>query len=283
MLSQIGINLAAVFVLFIARLLGFDVYGRVLHALRRMRTFLRFGTRRHRVYLVYTDCDDDSYASDRLASAIKQEFKSKLDSRVDTIVLREATELLRWPLIKRHVAGVVVLLTDVTQLASKVSERKVIQERLTKYVTRGGCLILGHDVLYRRSRNDRLQRLAGCRLDGFVACTGPVHYERVNFGARKTSHSSLLESLPTKVALMDNEVVSGGWQDDVEYLYVWSENREIPLATRRRTGRGVVFWVNSGDHGPLGPPRSVARPEEGLVRMVTRLLHDPDESATSPA
>ena len=64
--SEILVNLAAVVIVFVARLLGFDVYSRLIRIGRRTSMLARrtFGVR---TVLLYTDCDDELHTSRTLA------------------------------------------------------------------------------------------------------------------------------------------------------------------------------------------------------------------------
>lgn len=268
--GEIFINLIAVFIVFIARLLGLDIYSRLLRGARHLGLTLTnlHGTQ---TVVVYTDCDDELHTTRALSAGLVEALK-ELGVRTRSTVVRHGDDLLRLPLSHRRILGILLLLTDVTQFTSRPKDRARLQERLVKYVHGGGCLVLGHDVLYRRTRNERLQKLAGCQLTSFHGVDDPVEYVKVSSGARATDNAALLAVLPDSLALGDNEVVSGTWMQDVEYLYVWQADSQVPLLTRRPLGDGVVFWLNSGDQNAVGPPRAIARPEPGLVQLLARLL-----------
>lgn len=268
--QEIFVNLFAVFLVFIARLLGFDVLSRIIRLSRRFPMFMR-KLNRTRTLIVFTDCDDELHTTRALAASLGNTLNT-LGRRVKTEIVRDGVDLARCPFSTSTVIGVVLLLTDVTQLSARPRDRAHLQNRLVKYVHSGGCLILGHDVIYRRTRNERLQRLAGCVLDNFKRMEEPVRYQKVESGPRATINADLLSALPSSLELGDNEVVIGKWMADVEYLYHWQNDETVPLVTRRTVGDGRVYWVNSGDTDISGPPRALARPEDGFVTLLATLI-----------
>lgn len=269
-ISDILVNLIAVFIVFVARLLGFDAYSRAIRGVRRIPLSVRRLGGRSTV-LLYTDCDDELHASRNLADNLER-YAAELGRPVRFRVVRDGIDLARSPFASRSVLAVVILLTDVTQLSARPRDRVRVQNSLIRYVHRGGCLVLGHDVIYRRTRNERLQRLAGCALDTFHRLDEATGYVKVVSGPRATEEREILDTLPDRFELDDNEVVVGKWGKDVEYLYTWAENPEVPLVTRRSVGRGRVYWVNSGDSNADGPPRSIGRPEFGLVKLLGTII-----------
>ncbi|PPK70374.1 hypothetical protein V5P93_000746 [Actinokineospora auranticolor] len=268
--DEVGVNLVAVFIVFIARVFGFDVYTRLIRGGRAGRVRTRRLWRADTV-LLYTDCDDELHTSNALAKRLQAEM-TEAGTRTKVSVVRDGGDLARWP-FSRPIAGIVLLITDVTQLSSRPRERERLQKRLAHYVRGGGCLVLGHDVIWRRSRNERLQKLAGCSLDKFERSDAPIRYTRVDSGPRACEYADLLADLPESLDLSDNEVVVGTWHRDVDFLYCWDGDPEVPLVTRRVVGDGHVYWVNSGDTDGDGPPRSLARPESGLVTLLATLVN----------
>lgn len=274
-LAEIAVNLAAAItvfmIVFTMRFFGFDTFSGLIRTARRLPLLGRRLARRKTV-LVYTDCDDEGHTTKTLSDRLEHQLGSSHGVRVRTKVARDGIDLLRWPLPKSDVLGVIVLITDVTQLSAQPRDRKCLQENLSRYVKKGGRLVLGHDVIYRRSRNDQLQKLAGGALDSYQRVSRPVTYVKVDAGDRVTSNAALLADLPDEFELGDNEVVIGEWADDVEYLYRWERNRRVPLVTRRSVGLGHVYWVNSGDTNARGPSRSIARPEDQFLSLLAKLL-----------
>lgn len=269
-ISDVAINLIAVFIVFLGRLLGFDLYARSVRLYRRTRVGIRRLTGGTTI-VVYTDCDDELHTSRTLADHLETTVRAD-GRRVRVKVVRDGVDLGRCSFSPKAVLAVLVLLTDVTQLDTDKRDRVRLQRRLINYVHNGGCLVLGHDVIYRRSRNEHLQRLAGCALDNFSRTRERVRYVRVDEGPRATTHTTLRTRAPETFSLTDNEVIVGEWNDDVEFLYVWDRDENTPLVTRRTVGKGTVFWVNSADSSGKGAPRSLARPEPAFVALLNLLV-----------
>ncbi|WP_018683329.1 hypothetical protein [Actinokineospora enzanensis] len=267
--DEVGVNLVAVFVVFVARVLGFDVYARAIRGRRALGTGVR-RLWRTRTVLLYTDCNDELHTSKALAARLQEDLLAA-GFRVRVRMARDGADLARWS-FSRSVVGIILLITDVTQLSVRPRDRDRLQKRLVRYVHRGGCLVLGHDVIWRRSRNERLQKLAGCSLDTFERSTEPIRYTRVDSGPRASDHTDLLAALPETMELGDNEVVIGRWNRDVDFLYCWADRPDTPLVTRRSIGDGRVYWVNSGDSDSSGPPRSLARPERPFIILLAALI-----------
>jgi hypothetical protein len=270
--GEILINLVAVVIVFVTRLLGFDILNRLIRVTRRLSMLIRrvFGVR---TVLLYTDCDDELHTSRTLARHIEN-ATTNYGKRVRVVVAPNGADLMRRPVSGPGMHAVILIVTDVTQFTSKARDSVRFQNTLARYAHRGGCLILGHDVIWRRSRNKRLQELAGCTLDKFTRVNRVVHYVRVDHGDRMTSDKELLDNLPQVMALGDNEVVIGSWKRDVEYLYHWQDDENVPLVTRRTVGNGKVYWLNSGDSNALGPPRTLAKPDEQFVEMLVAMIRD---------
>jgi hypothetical protein len=269
--GEVLINLAAVLIVFITRLLGFDILSRMIRFGRRIAALTRrvVGVR---TVLLYTDCDDELHTSRTLARHIES-ATSDYGLRVRVKVALNGADLMRRPISGPGLHAVILLVTDVTQFTSKRRDNDRFQNGLARYAHGGGCLILGHDVVYRRSRNKRLQELAGCSLDRYARPNNRVvHYVRVDYGDRMSADKELLRALPQVMALGDNEVVIGSWKADVEYLYHWQDDETVPLVTRRTVGNGKVYWLNSGDSNASGPPRALAKPDEQFIELLGALI-----------
>ncbi len=268
-LDEVVVNLVAVVVVFVARLLGFDLYSRVIRAGRRWFVLFR-RVFRTKTILLYTDCNDELITSRALAGRLREQLRGRgLKTRVK--VTRDSVDLTRWT-FSRSILGIVILITDVTQLSARPRDRDRIQKRLVRYVHRGGCLVLGHDAIYTRSRNDRLQKLAGGTLDDFKTIDNPLTYTRVDTGPRSTADTTLLNALPPTITLTDNEIVTGTWHTAVDFLYCHDNDTTKPLVTHRRVDRGRVFWMNTGNTTRTGPPPSLARPDT-FANVLSVLIH----------
>lgn len=270
LIDKVLLNLLVVLIVFIAKLFGLDVFSRTIRLSRRFLITIRNIGRKATIVL-FTDCDDELHTTRALAVDVETALKTS-GIRAKVIAVRDGLDLLRYPLTASSIASIVLLLTDVTQFSSYPRDRAELQTMLVKYAHGGGCLILGHDVIYRRSRNERLQKLAGCVLDKFKRVEESVKYIKVGVPPRATADAKLLAELPDALELTDNEVVIGEWMADVEYLYHWQKDEAVPLVTRRAVGSGRVYWVNSGDTNISGPPRSLARPEGDFINLLATLI-----------
>jgi hypothetical protein len=267
-LDEVVVNLVAVVIVFIARLMGFDIYSRSIRGSRRAFALIRRAMLTKTV-LLYTDCNDDLTTSRTLATNLRKQLRT-LGIRVRVKVTKDGVDLTRWS-FSTSILSIIILITDVTQLSARPKDRETIQKRLARYVHRGGCLVLGHDVIYRRSRNERLQRLAGGTLDDYEPVPGAIEYTRIDSGPRACQDKDLLADLPPTLKLADNEIVTGQWHSGVDFLYCHGGNERVPLVTHRAVARGRVFWVNSGNTNKDGPPPALARPE-GFVGVVSALI-----------
>src|SRR5262249_29170725 len=79
----------------------------------------------------------------------------------------------------KWVTAIILLDTDVTKLADKASIQTRIENRLERYVSRGGTLVGSHDLIYRRVRCKVLQEMFGCKTTQFERRPEKVHYQLV--------------------------------------------------------------------------------------------------------
>lgn len=273
-------EIAIVLILGIGRLLGFDFYYRVLKIYRYIyfNIVAMFG---YKYVIVYTDCDVNGYTTNRIARLLK----SHVDAKNIYIPINSPTKLNLYPIQPRLCNAVLLIITDVTQLSTSERIRHKIQNDIEKFVVNGGVLILGHDAVYRRTKNEILQHLAGCELLEYSRLTDDqleyVRYDKIsdNEEYRVLRDDDFLKDLPEKFALFDNEIVAGKWTKDVKYLYALhdeKEGRNIPLVTRRQRDKGCVFWLNSGDKAGEGEPVSVTEMDENLLSVICKFVeHDP--------
>lgn len=257
--------------LFFLRLIGIDIFIKAIKAYNFARLLVLKYIYRRLVVVVYTDAHDNGNSTISLCSRIASELKNV---KAKPIPLKASEDLQTWPMFPSLISAIVVILTDVTPLSSNKPKREKIQNSMSKYATDGGILVLGHDVLYRRSRNGILQQLCGVTLNKFFRYENRVKYRRNEalIKNRVTTNTALLNNLPDTLELDDRECVTGDWAEHVEYLYVSNDAKQIPLVTRQEIGDGVVFWVNSGDHTEEGPPPSLAKPADDLVNLLSIII-----------
>lgn len=270
-LTQVATQLTLLIIVGVLRLFGVDIFARILKAWRFFLLLIRKSLG-HEAALLYTDCDVDG-------SDITHRFADKLGlrlaehgARIDVLPLKAGASLQYWPLSIWAVRAVVLLVTDITKLSAYPKRRMRIEKRLARFCHRGGTLVLGHDVIYRRAQNSYLERLAGCRLTRYLAAPNGVAYVKVITGDRVSTDKHLLDDLPDSLNLEDGEIITGNWAEHVEFVYVLEGDANWPLVTRKTYGSGLVFWINSGDQGEDGPPRSISRPSSDLINLITELI-----------
>lgn len=256
----------------VLRLLGIDVFGKFQKFTRSVALCSRL-VFRERVALLSTDCDEEVAITKKLAAALTRKLRDE-GARVRVVPISSSESILRWPLSLKAITAIAILYTDVTRLSTDPKRRDQIQRRLVRFCHKGGTLILGHDLIYRRVQNTRLQKLAGCRLTKFESMPQGVKYVKLEDGSRMTSHTKLLDNLPSSFLFYDHEVLSGTWADDTEFLYVLEGDSKRPLVTRRTSGAGCVFWLNTGDQNEDGPPRPIAQPAPELTTLLARFITD---------
>ena len=223
-----------------------------------------------RTVIILCDADEHNVIARTFARKLGQEAKSH-GLRFRAVAVSSGSAIVGFPLLPVLVQAVVLIVTDVTPLSVETKRRELIQHRLIKYATAGGTLLLFHDTLYRRTRNELLQKFAGGKITHFSNCP-VVHYTKYRSGPFLSRNSALLAELPDNVSLSDKELLGGEWDAGVEFLYVKAGSSDVPLITRRECGEGVVFWLNSGDTDKAGPAGSVAVPELPLISLVEKFI-----------
>jgi hypothetical protein len=270
-LAQVATQLTLLIIVGLLRLFGVDIFARILKAWRLFLLLMRKSLG-HEAVLLYTDCDvDGSDITDRFAERLALRLAER-EERIDVLPLKAGDSLQYWPLSTWAVRAVVLLVTDITKLSAYPKRRKRIEKRLARFCQRGGTLVLGHDVIYRRAQNSYLERLAGCKLTRYEAAPNGVAYVKVVTGDRVSTDRHLLDDLPGSLNLKDGEIITGNWAEHVEYLYILEGRPDWPLATRKTYGSGLVFWINSGDQGENGPPRSISKPSPDLLKVMAELI-----------
>lgn len=243
---------------------GLDRNGWLFRIYRVKDLFLA-ELRRQKIVLLCTDCHDEGATTSTLVKRLNAD-KTLAASRLKVRGLDNFETLVRWP-FSRQIHSIIILSTDVTPLSVDDKRRKRLEKRLARYAIRGGRLILGHDVLYRRARNDNLQQLVGGRVWGFdFSDTGKIDY------CWNPDSGVDIGELPRAFSLSDGELLRGRWAADVEAVFVSRSEPDVPLVTRREVGKGLTFWLNSGDHTETGPPRSIAQPEPIFVQLLAWAL-----------
>jgi len=257
-------------VLFLLRTIGVDLYIKSKKTINFFLFSFRTIVFRKKCILLYTDANDNGSSTSGLCQKLTNSLQ---DKNIKVIPLESSEDLLMQPLSPFFIRSIIIILTDVSPLSSDKAKRNKIQKELAKYADKGGILILGHDVLYRRSRNNILEKLCGVTLTNFFKCESLTKYKKnTKLIERITKNQKLLDELPDKLSLNDGECVTGDWADHVKFLYISDDEKQIPLVTYQEVGNGVINWINSGDHTESGPPSSIAEPAEGIIILLDRLI-----------
>ena len=158
------------------------------------------------------------------------------------------------------VHSIILIITDCTKFSTNSIAVQRINMALTEYVRRGGKLISAHDVIYRRTKNELLQNMYGCKIAYFKQID-TVHYKKTS----ECLEEGAFSSLPEEFDLHDAEICWGDLAEDVE-IYFETEDG-IPLVFSREYGRGVCIYLNSGEFKER-PPRSILKPEKDFVKLI---------------
>ncbi|MGN1433511.1 MAG: toll/interleukin-1 receptor domain-containing protein [Ruminococcus sp.] len=164
-----------------------------------------------------------------------------------------------------NIDSVILMITDVTKLSNYEFALKRINKLLVKYVKNGGRLICTHDVIYRRTRNELLQEMYGCKITNFLQ-TPTVQYIKTDFCLEENAFSEL----PNSFALNDGEICWGDLAPDVDVFFATEDG--IPLVFAREYGKGVCIYLNSGDY-KNHPPRSILKPEKYFISLLKTSIH----------
>lgn len=159
---------------------------------------------------------------------------------------------------------IILIDTDVTKLSNNDSTLERINEALVGYVEGGGRLICTHDLIYRRTRNEPLQNMYGCRITNFQPQPA-VRYIKTEDCAEQGTFASL----PEEFVLHDDEICWGSIAPDVEVYFETEDGR--PLVFSREYGNGVCIWLNSGDFKEY-PSKSILKPEKEFVALLREAL-----------
>ena len=260
--------------IFIFRAFNIDLYVKVKLLFNRLRFRISWLVLKRNYIYFFIDADSQDIAKTGLWHKIKSTLR-----RTKMVTISNPEEILSLPFSTSYVKAVIVLVTDVMPLSSDPKKRRKIQTLMRQYVNDGGLLILGHDVIYRRARNNILQSLAGGRLIKFERMDGKEVQYRLNRNSipGKTVPFDLT-GFNEAFGLRDREVVHGRWEADVKFLYVFDHQTQenysevIPLVTYRSCGNGAVFWINSGDTTEEGLPRSILEPQPEFASLLSNIL-----------
>ena len=202
--------------------------------------------------------DTHQIVAQRLVAKIQTRFKDS-----DIRILNAPAALLRYPMRPRFTEAIVLLNTDVSKLAADDRLRDKLQLRIEAFLLRGGGLIGTHDVIYRRARNERLQRAFGGKVTDFRGVDEPVEYIKV---AEHRDHP-ISRHMPTRFSLRDGEIIWGQWAADTQTLFETPEPDRHSLVVVRNYHRGRLVWLSSCDQGEQ-VCRAIGVPEVHFVDLL---------------
>lgn len=180
----------------------------------------------------------------------------KMDDEYSFEELDDPINIMSMDLTK--IDSIVMIVTDCTKFSNIELAIKRINQKLVNYVRNGGRLICTHDVIYRRTRNELLQEMYGCKITHFKAAEG-VEYKKTEDCEGKFT------SLPDEFVLHDCEICWGNLEYDVEVHFETPDG--IPLVFSREYGNGVCIYLHPGDY-KFNPPPSIGKPEKEFVDLL---------------
>jgi hypothetical protein len=197
-----------------------------------------------------------------IARALQSEFPNLLVQALESPI-----NLLSYPLKTNHTSALIMINSDVTKLSEKEQTRNRKQEVIVRYLQAGGGMIATHDMIYRRVRNDKLEKAFGCQLNEFERSERPVTYKRnPNF-----SKHLIAQGLPESFSLNDGEVCWGNWPNHCTVIFQTTGRPPRPLVVASDYYAGKLLWLNSGDKRN-DSPRSIAEPEQLFISLLNNGL-----------
>ena len=209
--------------------------------------------------------------SEQSSEKICAELKKKANI-FKYIVIDEPKDLLFYPIGIKYVQSIMFFVTDVTKLSEKPQERDKIQLKILNHLKNGGAFLGTHDIVYRRMRNDALEKIFGCQTNNFKRLNKPVDAIK---NEEFYSHP-LLKDIPDEFSFDDGEVCWGEWVPDAKILIQskigYNNRKKVPLlVTRKVSFNGIAIWLNSGDKF-IDLPKSISEPEEVLIQILANSL-----------
>lgn len=115
--------------------------------------------------------DDDIAHSIKIGKILGKEYPSFIFKALGT-----PKEVLTFPINPSITRAIILIDYNVTKLSEDEAVKDSIQNWLIKHLEKGGGIIGTHDVIYRRVRNDKLEKAFGCQLTEFKRVEGKVTY-----------------------------------------------------------------------------------------------------------
>ena len=171
---------------------------------------------------------------------------------------------------------VLIQVTDVSKFSASEDERNRIGETLEDYVDSGNKLIVSHDVIYRRTRNETLQEMYHYKINNF-ARENNVKYTKTSYCKKVNAFSSL----PSIFHLKDGELCWGDITQlrDKKIFFDTSltdpqtgKHIRIPLVFGKIYGEGQLLWFNTGDTYD-DPPIPITELNEHFIQLLSECLH----------
>lgn len=188
--------------------------------------------------------------------------KMDLDSSYYVEVMEEPVEMLSKNL--QAIDSIVLFVTDVTKLSNNDYVLEKINTALAEYVENGGRLIGAHDLIYRRTRNGKLQEIFGCKISNFKQLSDVKYYK-----TESCKEDGNFLALPDEFTLRDDEICWGQTAPDIDVFFETEDG--IPLVFGREYGRGMCIWFNSGDFKDY-PSKSLLKPQDNFVLLLKEML-----------
>jgi len=167
--------------------------------------------------------------------------------------------------------------TDVTKFSADDSEITRIGEKLEDYIDEGKKIIVSHDVIYRRTRNERLQDMYNYKIKNFARAK-EVEYFKTTFCKKTNAFSSLNDSFK----LWDGEVCWGDVTNlNDKMVFFETEVKDptndqakifVPTVFGKKYNGGSLIWFNTGDTFE-DPPKAIAELDKNFVNLLIECLN----------
>lgn len=294
-----GITVIALLITFRGHILRIPVRFREEIFLQRKTIPIRIQNKwlkgRKRIY-VYVDCEktinSDTKKEINVMKDIAEELQN-LCTKYQIESINNPKELLQVPRHQSTTFAIILLLMDVSVLHCDELMREKIQNNFLEFARKGGILILGHDTLWRRTKNKKFVE-AMFEVTAFEArnkkkdpsktlsienSDGWVHYKRnpeLNLEELDLPGS---KTLPKNFIMRDNEVeivtnedfTKKGYSGDLIKIYIEDKTGHI-LVAKKKYSRGWIFWINSGDSCPHNITYSQSGSESKKVLTIAQLI-----------
>lgn len=169
---------------------------------------------------------------------------------------------------------IVLQSTDVTKFSAFPTERENIQENLLDFVDNGKKLIISHDVIYRRTRNEILQKIFNYQINNFYREKTTTYYKTSY--CKKTHAFSDLEA---HFELNDGEICWGDLTkiSDKKVFFdtvchVNGKRLLIPLVFGKVYGEGQLLFFNTGDTYEE-PPQPINDLDSNFVKILAECIN----------